>query len=423
MGRSVLLSVMLMTTLFAAILVSLNRNMIQFPRVMVRNALNKEAENVSDFALRNAIRNAGSQEFLQSYLEGEHFEDELKFTQVFHNFKIGNCTIDSLRYSFVNSQGNYKVKSFIRASMQGVNVSRDAEMAFDYPLLTLGGSKPNIIYLEMERLLLFPWLFHDRELPDSSGNGYSGTAGGFSLISATIPWGGAYSKYCTKFNGIDNYISVDPQVDPATGVDSLSTDNSFSLLIFAKLDKNGYRALFTNYDKNQGTLLWIPSEPESATMKLKPCAGIWYDKADGKMHFAVTQNDVGRTMLEVKVAHTRTAVIWNFILGIPFFNLSFAEYPWCSYGITYNSGTLKGYINGVNVGTVSGTNIRAYPSLYGMSIGRRDIRVAGVKYDDYRYFCGVMDQSGMHDRALTAGEMKSWHNGVMSATLIKYIRD
>jgi len=420
MGRAILMSVLLMTTIYATILVSLNRHISGVPGVLIRNQLLKEAENVSDFALRNAIRNAGSVEFLDSYLQGENFVDEIIFTQSFNNFRIGHCTIDSIRYSYTNSQAHYKVKTFIRASLQGVNVSRDAEMAFNYPFLTLGQSKPNIMYLEMERLILFPWLFQgNNKLPDSSGNDYTGTANGFSLISATIPWGGAFSRYCTKFNGIDNYISVDPHPDEETGIDSLNTDASFSLLLFAKIDKNG-RQFYTN---NQGTLLWIPSEPSNSTLRQKPCAAIWFTNSDNKMHFAVTQDDASKTTLEASVSHNPTAVIFYWILGIPIFNVSFYEYPWCSYGLTYNAGVLKAYINGVLVQTVVGSNVRAYPSRYGMMIGRRDLRGSGVGYSDYKYFCGVIDQAGMHDRALNGSEMNSWHKGVMSSTLIKYIRD
>jgi len=419
MGRAVLLSVMLVTTIFATILISLNRNIGGVSQVLIRNQLLKEAENVSDFALRNAIRNAGSVEFLDTYLAGGFFTDEKTFTQSFTNYRIGNCSIDSIRYSYVNSQANYKVRSFVRASLQGVSVSKDAEMSFNYPFLSLGSSKPNAFYLEMERLILFPWLFqNNNRLPDSSNEDepYIGYTEGWSLISATIPWGGAFSRYCTKFNGFDNYINVPPLAEQDTSwVERIDTDDSFSLLIFAKLDKNINK-------NNQGTLIWIPSEPSDNVMRQKPCAGIWFAKSDSKIHFAVTQSN--SNMLEVTKAFTPTAVIFNWWLGfLQIFNIRFYEYPWSSYGLTYNAGTLKAYIDGTLVGTSTGTNIPAYPSMYGMSIGRKDLRGTGFSNSDRMYFCGVMDQSGMHDRALMDAEMKSWHNGVMSSTLIKYIRD
>ncbi|MDD2228481.1 MAG: hypothetical protein PHY48_03610 [Candidatus Cloacimonetes bacterium] len=419
MGRAVLMLVMLMTVIFATILISLNRNIGGVPKVLIRNQLLKEAENASDYALRNAIRNAGSVEFLQTYLSDGFFVDELSFTQSYLNYRIGNCVIDSIRYSYVNSQANYKVRSFIRASLQGVSVSKDAEMSFNYPFLTLGSSKPNILYLEMERLTLFPWLFkNNTRLPDSSGNDYQADTAGNTILSDTVPWGGAFSRYCAKFDGRNDYITVLPQID-ATGVDSINTDLSFSLLLFAMIDKNINK-------NNQGTLLWIPSEPLINNMIQKPCAGIWYAKSDNKLHFAVTQDNAAKDMLEVKVAYTPTAVVYNWVFFglIQLFNVFFYEYPWCSYGLTYNAGLLKAYVNGVLVGVKQGeVNVRAYPSLHGMSMGRKDIRVSGFNNNDRMYFCGVLDQAGMHDRALMDTEMKSWHNGVMSATLIKYIRD
>lgn len=421
MGRAALIFVILMTTIYAGILTSLNKFIGGVPEILIRNQLNKEAENVSDFALRNAIRNAGSQEFLDSYLQGENFADELTFTQSFDDFIIGNCRIDSLRYSYVNSRSHYKVMSYITASLQGQEVSRNAEMSFNYPFLDLGSDKPNIMYLEMERLILFPWLFEGNNyLPDSSGNNYSGTAEGFSLISATIPWGGAFSRYCTKFNGIDNYISVAPQPD-STGLDSLNTDNSFSLLAFAKFDKKG--GFLDTGPPSQGTLIWIPSDPYSSSLRYKPSAGIWYNKSDKKLHFAVTQDDDENTMLEIAVSFTPYAEVFYHLLGLPVFNPAFYEYSWGSYGLTYNNGVLKAFVNGVLVGTQVGENVRAYPSSYGMSIGRRDLRGGSFSSSDFQYFCGVIDQAGMHDRALIGSEMHSWHNGVMSSTLIKYIRD
>ena len=64
MGRAMLIFVILMTTIFAGVLINLNRNLSDMPTVIVRNTLMREAENVSDFALRNGIRNANSVAFL-----------------------------------------------------------------------------------------------------------------------------------------------------------------------------------------------------------------------------------------------------------------------------------------------------------------------------------------------------------------------
>ena len=170
-----------------------------------------------------------------------------------------------------------------------------------------------------------------------------------------------------------------------------------------------------------------PSNPSDATLRNKPSAGIWFvpnssSSASGTMHFAVTQNDASKTMLEVTAPYTRTADIFWFLLGFPIYT-GHLEYEWNSFGLTYNNGVLKGYINGALVGTSAGTNVRAYPSTYGMSIGRKDLRGGSFSSSDYRYFCGVIDQIGMEDKALAPSEMLSWHNGVLSPAKIFYVKD
>ena len=424
MGRSSLLVIILMTTVFAGTLLTLYNHMVEFPSVMVRNQLYLETENASDFTLRNAIRNANSIEFLKKFLGSDFsFEDNPTFTQVFNNYHIGTCRVDSVCYSFYNSPTNFMVKCYLTGSLHGQKVSKTAEMAFNYPLSALG-KKPNVIYLEMEQLLLFPWLYEllgssNDKLPDTSGNDYTGVYEGFTLISSTVPWGGAFSRYCTKFNGINNYIQVAPK---ATN-DSINTDSSFSLMCFAKMDKQGRYG----HETEMGTLMWVPSNPSDATLRNKPSAGIWFvpnssSSASGTMHFAVTQNDASKTMLEVTAPYTRTADIFWFLLDIPFYT-GHLEYEWNSFGLTYHNGVLKGYINGALVGTSAGTNVRAYPSTYGMSIGRKDLRGGSFSSSDYRYFCGVMDQIGMEDKALAPSEMLSWHNGVLSPAKIFYVKD
>lgn len=421
MGRAVLMFVLLMTTIFASILVSLNDRIAGVPDVLIENQLKKESENVSDFALRNAIRNAGSVGFLDTYLEESTFTGILTFTQSFSGFTIGNSVIDSLRYSFSESQDQYKVESFIRSSLQGYSVARHAEMAFDYPYITALVTRPSVIYLEMERLNLLPWLFKGNNyVPDSNQNGYTGTFGGFTLLSNTVPWGGSFSRYCAKFDGMNDYLIVKPQIGP-NGADSINTDKSFTIMTFAKIDKNGRKY----HEDEQGTLLWIPSEPSDATLRNKPSAGIWYDTNDGSMHFAITQDDEDNTMLEAVVPHTRTADIYDWPLGsmIPDFNIFHYEYPWTSYALSYNHGVLKAYINGVLRATVNGSDVRAYPSLYGLTMGRRDLRGSGINHEDYKYFCGVMDQCGMHHLALSDMSITAWHDNVMNAATIRYIRD
>jgi len=384
---------------------------------MVRNIINLETENVSDYALRTAVRKAGSWVFMTNP------QGMIDTTIVYNNFQVGNCTIDSIQYYFVNDKNHYLARTYVRGVLQGVNVSHNAEMAFDFPF-SIGG-KPNVVYLEMERLLLFPWLFHNNQyVDDTSGNGYSGTASGY-VISVTVPWGGSYSQYCSYFDGWNNYITVGEDTDlPATPL--VDTDDSFSLVCFAKIDRGQYVD-----DTDNGTLMWIASDPYDTStpsgthpghnLRNKPAAGIWFDNSDGKMHFAVTLSDPSNTVLECSTSYTRYAVVaWYFRL----FNLWHSDYPWNSFGLTYNAGTMKGYINGICVGTVvSAVNYPPMNTNKSLSIGRRDLRGSGISRSNYKYFCGVMDQNGMYNRGLTDSEMLGWHNNVLNPATIKYIKD
>ena len=118
MGRSVLILVVLMSTIFGGIVVSMQRRMQNFPEVMVRNLLKKEAESVSDYALRTGIRNAQSMG-LQMPVEGV----PLNVTQTFNNLRVGHCSIDSIRYRFINTTSQYRAQTAVRASMQGFNIT------------------------------------------------------------------------------------------------------------------------------------------------------------------------------------------------------------------------------------------------------------------------------------------------------------
>ncbi|MDD2361128.1 MAG: hypothetical protein PHE66_11925, partial [Syntrophaceticus schinkii] len=256
MGRASLMFVILMTSIFASVLVRVQRSIGGVPDVLIRNQLNKEIENISDFVLRAAVRNANSKDFLDSVLSGTEIIGELTHIQNFAigERRIGNCDVLSLEYSYAHTADHYKVKTHIRGFMQGVEVFRDAEMAFSFPMVTLGKVAPNVVYLEFERLLLFPWLFdifnlNNRFLPDSSPNNYGGQFHGFSFISPTAPyyvkdnidddvesWGGAYSKRYIKFNGYNNWVEVENKQEVGSEEpDSLDTDTEFSLMCFAKI--------------------------------------------------------------------------------------------------------------------------------------------------------------------------------------------
>lgn len=482
MGRGLLIFVILMTTIFAGVLTTIQKNVGGVPDTLIKNQLNKELENVSDFVLRKTVREANSQALLDTLFQNNPSGGDMSFVEDYTGVgktkpKIGNCEIQSLTYSYSLSGHHYKVKSVIKGSMQGIEAVREAEMAFSYPMVTLGKMAPNIVYLEFEQMLLFPWLRKffglKNDFPDSSPNHYAGSYYGFSFITPTgfdqtkvdedvESWTGPYSKRYLKMNGYNSRIVVNRKdQDQATqeGIENfkdLDTNDSFTLVTFAKIDKAGRDAAsgllgFIGGTKDrrgkQGTLIWVPSNPMDANLKNQPSAAIWFETTDqknynakGKLHFAVTQDTIisGKyNTLKVEIEYTRTVPVWkrvgNWLLGYTYgIDTAHFNYPWNSYGLTYevvgSFAYLKAYVDGNLIGTKTGPPVRAYPNEHGMTLGARDVRKAdgSAANDDEEtrmHLFGIIDQSGMNDEAFTPQEMFLWHNQVLKSTLVKYIKD
>jgi len=474
MGRASLMFVILMTTIFASVLVRVQKSIGGVPDVLIRNQLNKEIENVSDYVLRTAVRNANSKEFLDAVLDGASTAGNISHIETYElgERRIGNCDILRIEYSYAHTADHYKVKTYIRGFMQGVEVFRDAELAFSYPMATLGKVVPNVVYLEFERLLLFTWFkdilgwilgvdFNARTLADSSGNNYDSQFEGFSLISGSAPyytidqsglsdvesWGGAYSKRYLKFNGYNNWVKVNNKLEVGSEeTEPLDTDTEFSIMCFAKIDKDGRNSSNTldklflpDYRKQQGTLIWIPSIPSDNTnsdMWLKPAAGIYFhttstSSATGTMNFIVTQ-ETGDTLM-VSVPYTRKTPVWKrerFLIFFQVYNIdpNHARYPWNSYGLTYEAkndkSVLTAYIDGQMVGQrVKDGAVRAHKSEHGMILGKMSHSHPTDSNIGDRHFFGIMDQAGMDNQAFTPTDMLLWHQGVMRSTLVKYIKD
>lgn len=459
-----LIFVILMTTIFAGVLVNLNRRLVDTPTVLVRNTLMREAENVSDFALRNGVRNANSVAFLDY-----NFTKQDTIVWPFVNYKVGNCTIDSLKYTYFNGKTNYMVKSYITGEMQGIKVNRSAELAFRYPYGD--AEKPNILNLDIERLeLTFLKIIigiiktllglndgFETMMIDSSGNGHNAVIYSNAWMSSILSSGGAFNKYCLAFLGGYNswwepygatHMTV---ISDSTMARPIKTGNAFSLMCFAKIDKTGHR----DYPKKQGTLMWVPSDPYDPAMIEKPAASIWFDNSpakdkDKEIHFGVTRSD--KNLMEIVVKHDGGA--WNGTRGdifkwtfnwLPLFSyypklLDHTKHQWNSYGLTYkvekdgggvNWGVLKAYINGVKVGTKKGNPLPQYVSAdslahpygYGITLGRRDIQTGSPGPNEYRYFMGLMDQVAMNDEAYDEGQMMEWHSTALAPARIMYLRD
>ncbi|HOA29687.1 MAG TPA: hypothetical protein PKL34_06590, partial [Candidatus Cloacimonadota bacterium] len=140
MGRSMLIVVVLMSTLYAGIMITLQRHMFSVPDIITRNMLMKQAEGVSDYALRTAVRNSVSLGMQASP------DSVLHWKTVYNNFNVFNSRIDSIAYNFVESSSRYRAQVYVSGRIMGRTTQYRSEIAFNFPLIEAVGS-PNCFWL------------------------------------------------------------------------------------------------------------------------------------------------------------------------------------------------------------------------------------------------------------------------------------
>jgi hypothetical protein len=398
MGRSVLILVLLMTTIYVGIMISLQRKMLDLPDIITQNMLLKQAESVSDYALRTAVRN--------SVPLGMQASPEVVWTWVtrYNNFNIQNCVIDSIRYDFAYDSSRYRARTYVRGNLMGNHVDYNAEIAFEFPLINIVGN-PNIFYIECDQPQFNPSAHWDYAW-DSTDYHNDGLPYPLGNISTRPNGQGANGWKCASFEEDGGYIYN-------LGHPSMQVSTNFTLVSFAKIRSS----------QTYATDVWMASDPYDGTtaytgtdgvyhpgknLRLKPSCGIYYE--NGYLYFTAVNN------------------IYNQItVSTPF--IPAGKWPhnkdsWVFMGMTYNRGIVKGYVNGALVGTnATGFPFAAIPPSYGYSIGRRDLRGGTFAWADYKYMFGLLDQIGLYDRTLTDAEMAGFYNQVINPANIQYIKD
>lgn len=397
MGRSMLIVVVLMSTLYAGIMITLQRHMFSVPDIISQNMLMKQAESVSDYALRTAVRNSVSLGMQASP------DSVLHWKTVYNNFNVFGSRIDSIAYNFVESASRYRAQTYVTGRVAGRTTQYRAEIAFNFPLVEAVGN-PNCFYLRMNQPQFNP-SEHFNQVTDSSPNHNDGL---FYGDISTRPMGqGVDGWKCASFGSGGGWITH-------PGNASMEVNTNFSVVTWAKI-REGHPA---------ATILWLASDPYDGNssytdaggvyhpgqnLRLKPTAGIWY--SSGTMYFTAVNTMYNQITVSVpftpagKWPHNKDA--------------------WIFLGMTYNRGILKAYVNGALVGTnYSGWPFSAITNTYGYSIGRKDIRnTSGLSGNYYMYMYGLLDELGLYNRTLSDAEMAGWYNQVLSPANIHYIRD
>lgn len=395
MGRTMLLVTILMTTIYAGIMITLQRHILSLPNIISRNILSKQAESVSDYALRNAVQNS----IYYGQQAGE--ESLIKWNEYYSNFNIQNCHVDSINYTFVSGTTNsYRAISHVSGELMGKTVKYRAEVAFSFPVVAIL-DMDYCIYLEMNQPQFNPGV--GDTVWDTSDNGND--ANFYGNVDTRPHGSGVDGWKCASFNessgGTTGYIWHD-------GNSSMVVASNFSILAFAKVNKS----------TAQGTMTWLPPDPNDpaiagigwGNVRRKPTGAIWYN--NNTVYFTATTVD-GITV--------QTSAPFTFDAKWPH-----NKDAWYHFAMTYNRGQVKGYINGVLKNTAQNT---LYPYYKPSAIQNKGIYLGKEHYgttqsgDAYHYLIGMMDQVGLVPRTLTDGEIATYVNQVLVPTTVQYIRD
>ena len=392
-----LIVVVLMSTLYAGIMITLQRHMFSVPDIITRNMLMKQAEGVSDYALRTAVRNSVSLGMQASP------DSVLHWKTVYNNFNVFNSRIDSIAYNFVESSSRYRAQAYVSGRIMGRTTQYRSEIAFNFPLIEAVGS-PNCFWLRMNQPQFNP-SEHFNQVTDSSPNHNDGL---FYGDISTRPMGqGVDGWKCASYGSGGGWITH-------PGNASMEVNTNFSVVTWAKIRK----------DHPAATILWLASDPYDSNtsytdadgvyhpgqnLRLKPTAGIWYQS--GTMYFTAVNTMYNQVTVSVPFT--------------PAGKWPHNKDQWIFLGMTYNRGILKAFVNGALVGTsYSGWPFSAITNTYGYSIGRKDIRnSSGLASGYYMYMYGLLDELGLYNRTLSDAEMAGWYNQVLSPANIHYIRD
>lgn len=437
MGRATLILVVLLSTLFAGIAMRMNKHMLMLPDVLRDDQIKRETENISDYALRSAISYAteSNSSRLKNWIGNEYDFVEVVYdtttpTSVVTTadgdkvytigtgatFPIANGFINRTVYSNLggtftgaNKEIRFRAATQVQGTMQGKTVYYPAEIAFNYFKV----DNPNCFYFEMNQAQLEG----QADMNDTSGNGNNAFPNN-GLHTFPTPGDGVAGWKCGFWH--------DDRNDTAYAPDHISmrVDSTFTLVTFAKLDKD--LTILPN-----AALVWLPSAEPSPGSVAPPASAIWYNATDQNIHFTVGLLD--GTSLEVKYPYKALGKLIADSSGQS--GQGYRNFPWDFFALTYNWGVLTAYYNGIPLETTYGnpTSVspaqRAAVSKFGVSVGCRITKIngnAGNNFNGSQFdmgFNGVLDQVGMFSRALTPQEVWDFFTFTQMPTKVDYIRD
>jgi hypothetical protein len=394
MGRAMLIVVLLMGTIYAGIVSGLQNRILFLPEIVSRNIITKQAENVSDYALRLAIRDGN---YLRSTQMAEYDTSSTVYTYTGQNeYVVQDSRIDSLTFIFESATGSgddlikrYLATSYVTGELMGHTIGYQAKVAYE---LTTAVDFENIYYnyYSMDDV---PW---KDLINDSSENGNDAVRVGKNLLS--LPHGvngGRYACFGKRGSNEATYMYFEES--------PVSVEQTCTLSTWARIAKG----------RDYMTLLWLPpdiTDPDytgaysGMNFYRRPTAAIIYDKPN----IVFIANTVDGEQLQI-----------NHPIPVNYAINQMHKDDWSHYSMTYDNGIMKAYVGGILVGTQTATN---YPvdmvRNYGFYLGREHL-ASGLTNN----FEGNLDEVGFSPYVLSTDNLFDYYRSISTPTKILYFRD
>lgn len=454
MGRATLILVIMMSTLFAGLTMRMNTNMLKLPDLLTEHQIKREAENISDYSLREAIDigsdraqawyDAGYENVYIWYM-GNSTETGVpsvnpktgaKELDIYTaNFPVANGSIKKISFMKIaiiggpkeepaKGNGNVTIPdkriSFqaiteVQSHLQNKTYDYKAQIAFNF----YATKTPNCFYYEMNNNI--NGNSAKKRVQDSSGNDNLGYD---TLHTHSKKNDGVAGTTCTIFRNHHDCTIYCPDAP------SLRVSAAFTLVGFVKVDDSSIG--------NSAALIWLPTLPGNGiSPNPPPTAGIWID-SDSYMHFTV-----GGLSGEEDPLYSQADVSFDYK---PHYtsnqgNGNSPNYkgPWDFVALSFENGELTGYYayiddKGETVWNVFNADKAKFDvallSEDGFSVGGKITKIVkGTQHNPYEFSSyewalkGAMDQVGMYNRALTYQEVINFYNLTTQPATIDYIRE
>ena len=432
MGRTMLIVVLLMGTIYAGIVCGLQHRMLDLPEIVTRNIITKQAENVSDYALRLAIRDGN---YLRSTLMAETEPNSMAFVYTPDpEYRIQNSKIDRIEYVFQGTTGSgndlkkrFLATSYVTSELMGHQVTHQAKVAFELFAVTAFDGN---IYHNSYTMDGKPW--HRDMLYDTSGNNYHAYRVHSNLNSGDNGAKGNYAIFGKRGQGrYPDGTGPDDVGRPPGGGAHVGGDLRPTYLYFdddtkpVQVEQTCTLSAWVRLANDAGdemVLLWLPPDIEDPDYE-----GIYKDTDDPVEIKAFNQ----RPTAAIKYIKPNIVFIANTVKGEELrithpFCLTHGfdkldDAIWHHFYLTYDNGILKGYVDGDLVGTETAEN---YPVELivnkGFYIGREH-PASGWAHN----IKGHLDEVGFSPYVLSTNldDLSHYYTSIATPAKILYFRD